>query len=208
MEKRDTSPIIFKKTNNNGEENDGCSKSPMYYIDYDDEEENEEEYEERFNMNENFDEKEELEVDAKTSALLARFDEKCSVQSSSDSSSKNYSHTDQLDNAKISKSQFYLQSSPTRKSSDQIDYDLNYLPNYVYDEKFVIGLNNVCCLYSTNESETFTIPGRLVLTTYRIAFLPYEKDNRLFAVDKQVKLFAHTFIYSIKGGKQKKFCKN
>jgi hypothetical protein len=163
-------------------------------------------------MNENFDEKEELEIDSKTSALLARFDEKCSVRSSSDSSSKNCPNTDQLDNVKISKSQFYLQPSPTRKSSDQIDYDLNYLPNYVYDEKFIIGLNNVCCLYSTNESETFTIPGRLLLTTYRIAFLPYEKDNRLFEVDKQVKLFAHsnplaidipfTFIYSIKGGKR------
>lgn len=98
----------------------------------------------------------------------------------------------------------------------------DYLDKLDFDERSVGQLEGVLCMcdsnrglqYSSKDTRPFLLPGRLVLTNYRLQFLPYECDNMsdLFAVDRTLHLFNTksskwavciplTFIYEVRASK-------
>ena len=140
------------------------------------------------------------------------------------------------DLAKISKSENllyskHLQSQPFATSEhsamnlDQNFEELDFLEKCDFDEKILIHINNVSCLSETSnflhskESKTSmdglkNLFGKLILTSYRLLFLPYHYDDRidlgsLFSSDPNLQLFNNkssplavviplSFIYEIK----------
>jgi hypothetical protein len=138
--------------------------------------------------------------------------------------------------SKKGKSQFYLPDSTDSNigyNSTQLSYSqhssmsdlfngLAMLPRNIFKEKPIVGLHNVTCVYSTNyldpntlRADCVNVPGRLLLTNFKLAFLPYAvkyDSNKLFTVDHKLELFRNThspldfvlplsFVYDIKACK-------
>jgi len=137
---------------------------------------------------------------------------------------------------KKGKSQFYLPDnaestnefanthhSYTQHSSiSDLFHGLTMLPKNVFKEKPIAGLHNVTCVYSSDyfnvntlRADCVNVTGRLLLTNFKLAFLPYPVKydaNKLFNVDHRLELFRNThspldfviplsYIYDIKGCK-------
>lgn len=138
--------------------------------------------------------------------------------------------------SKKGKSQFYLPDSTDSNdgyTSTQLSYTqhsstsdlfngLTMLPKNIFKEKPIAGLHNVTCVYSTNyldlntlRADCVNVSGRLLLTNFKLAFLPYPvkyDSNKLFTVEHQLELFRNThspldfviplsFVYDIKACK-------
>ena len=124
------------------------------------------------------------------------------------------------------KSTFYFAESPSEsvRISTEEDNDLVYLPKSYFDEKLVFSLKNVNCVYSTTyRNDIPNVCGKLLLTNYRLIFLPYEADkqnidaeiwSKVFVIDKRLQLFNHkklisaiiipyAFIYELRACKYK-----
>lgn len=146
---------------------------------------------------ENFDEKEEMMGDAKNVQELAKHLDKI-VENSSKS---RYEPTKAQTSSQADFNQHLCIAQPIRGLEQNLE-DLDLLDKTEFDEKILIDLNNVSCLCDTNnvlhskENKTTLVTnkflnGKLILTTYRLLFLPYESENAndLFSVDRNLQLF-------------------
>lgn len=100
-----------------------------------------------------------------------------------------------------------------------------FLDKLDYDERVLMQIANVGCLcdlsrgmHSSSKEVTVNLNGRLVLTTYRLQFIPTHTDdaidpNRVFSIDRNLLLFACkqsqfslsiplTFIFEIRASKR------
>jgi len=116
---------------------------------------------------------------------------------------------------KTGKSQFYLpdniESNTTSRNNSYSQHSsisdlfngLTLLPKHVFKEKPIAGLHNVSCVYSSNSlnvntlrTDNVCIPGRLLLTNFRLAFLPYfpckYDASKIFMADRRLELFRNT----------------
>jgi hypothetical protein len=116
---------------------------------------------------------------------------------------------------KTGKSQFYLpdniESNTTSRNNSYSQHSsisdlfngLTMLPKNVFKEKPIAGLHNVSCVYSSNSlnvntlrTDNVCIPGRLLLTNFKLAFLPYSPckydASKIFMADRRLELFRNT----------------
>jgi hypothetical protein len=229
---------IVRANNQNEQENDENN-------DDDDEEYNDDDYNEG-----DFDEKDELEValnkmelsntnksdsynnnnnknlNASLESMDALYNDEVDSQMSNEkqlkSIPKNYSYNN------TGKSTFYFAESASEsvRITTEEDNDLVYLPKSYFDEKLVFSLKNVNCVYSTtHRNDIPNVCGKLLLTNYRLIFLPYEADKqnidseiwlKMFVIDKRLQLFNHkkfnsaiiipyAFIYELRACKYRFF---
>ena len=124
------------------------------------------------------------------------------------------------------KSQFYVPKTnelPSFMSKEQIadvDFKQLFLAEHIYEEKTVCELNNISCWYSSSRlnvelrPRTETVHGRLVLTNYKLVFIPNPEhiNQTLFNLEPRLELFKHprypffvciplSFIYDIRACK-------
>jgi hypothetical protein len=194
--------------------------------DDDDEEYNDDDYNEG-----DFDEKDELEV-ALTKMELSNTKKPDNLNNNSSNTNLNasYDSMDALDNDEVDsklsdakqlksisksyshnntgKSTFYFAESASEsvRITTEEDNDLVYLPRSYFDERLVFSLKNVNCVYSTtNRNDIPNVCGKLLLTNYRLIFLPYEADkqnidaeiwSRMFVIDNRLQLFNHKKLIS------------
>jgi hypothetical protein len=110
------------------------------------------------------------------------------------------------------KSQFYvpktseLPSYNFKEQAVDVDYKQMFLPEHIYEEKVIIELNNITCLYSSSKlnvelkTKTESVHGRLILTNYKMVFIPNQEhiNQMLFNPDARLSLFKHPkYPYSI-----------
>ena len=145
----------------------------------------------------------------------------------SPSPEKPLNETKSVAGGKTGKSQFYLPDieqknvSYLQQTVNELFSGLTLLPKHVFKEKFVFGLHNVTCIYSTAHlnvntlrTENVSVHGKLLLTNFKLAFLPYQNkyDTKIFTVDPRLELFRNdhspldlviplSFVYDIKACK-------
>lgn len=177
-----------------------------------------------------FDEKDELAEENTLKYNPANYDRDLSFDSSfkehdneeldsNSTTSRIYSTNDNFTKAENStgKSKFYFPTDaklPLSTNNQQIidDSDFDLLSRLYYEEKFIFDLKNVSCLYSSSQSHCMApnskemktnntyLDGRLILTTFRLMFIPYQENinaNKLFKPEKRLHLFNHKLPFTI-----------
>jgi hypothetical protein len=211
---------------------------------YIDEDVNDYASEEKPDLYANFDEKEEiideaenfLAVRPKSADILDQKENSSSylsheqnVQKSSNPDFSKLVQTENLLNNRHRSKSALSEQQPIITTLEQDFDELDFFQKSEYDEKILIHLNNVSCLCDTNnvlhskENKTTMdtnkyLNGKLILTSYRLLFLPYHSDdkindlNSLFIIDRNLQLFNNkssmlafviplSFIYDIKASR-------
>ena len=152
-----------------------------------------------------FDEKDELLGENVSETVVKKENAQKTFARSLSTSSNTTSNT--TTNNKTGKSQFYFPKSEQKEStstqqaaSGDLASGITLLPKHVYKEKYLHGLHNVTCVYTSSRLNTDSLKpdnvyvvGKLLLTNFKLIFMPYQDkgEDRLFTVDSRLELFGH-----------------